>query len=84
VYKEFFLHGEYEVTRASIEGHLNKVKDRGFTRTITSPLAGIGYRQAFSDRAAADIVVLYNFDDSLYSLYPNPVIRFSFLFNLGR
>jgi hypothetical protein len=79
-YKEFFLHAEYEVTRAEL---LNSdyTKSR---RTIASPLAGIGYRSQLGERAAADIVVLYNFDDTLYSLYSNPVIRFSFLFNLGR
>ncbi|GAA4358358.1 hypothetical protein GCM10023185_23970 [Hymenobacter saemangeumensis] len=83
-YKEFFAHAEYELTRAELlaedaSGNLSKIR-----KMIGTPLLGAGYRQQFSERAAADIVLLYNFDNTLYSLYSNPVFRFSFLFNLGR
>ena len=82
VYKQFFLHGEYEVTNAEL------IDERDFStikRTITTPLLGAGYRNEFSSNAAADIVVLYNFNDGVYSgFYGQPVIRFSFLFNIGR
>jgi hypothetical protein len=86
VYNEFFLHAEYEVTKA--EGLL--VDQYGFLtgekvkRTVETPLAGAGYRQQLSDNVAADIVLLYNFNDGRESIYSNPVIRFSFLFNIGR
>jgi hypothetical protein len=81
-YKDFFLHGEYEVTKAEVlfqdqQGALFPGK-----RTVTTPLAGAGYRTRFSDRAAADIVVLYNFNDGIDDIYGQPVIRFSFLFDL--
>ena len=81
VYKEFFIHGEYEVTKAEIvNDNFEVVK-----RTVTTPLLGAGYRTEFSSNAAADIVVLYNFNNGIYSgLYGQPVIRFSFLFNIGR
>ncbi len=82
VYKQFFLHGEYEVTNAEL------IDERDFStikRTITTPLLGAGYRTEFSSNAAADIVVLYNFNDGIYSgFYGQPVIRFNFLFNIGR
>ncbi|GAB3324482.1 hypothetical protein ACFQT0_16280 [Hymenobacter humi] len=84
VYKEFFVHAEYEVTNAQIIG------DDGFgyfakvNRTVTTPLAGIGYRQYVGEKAALDLVGLYNFDNTIYSLYPGLVIRFSFLYNIGK
>ncbi|KUG07727.1 hypothetical protein [Solirubrum puertoriconensis] len=88
VFKQFFVHAEYEVTRAELIGdyvvgntvYVNKVET-----TVKTPLAGIGYRQQFGDRAAGDIAVLYNFNDGLEAnIYGQPVIRFSFLFDLGK
>ena len=86
VYEQFFAHGEYEVTRAKVLEYdsNNNPTGRSLSRSIESPLVGAGYRQQFSDRAAADILILYNFNDSFESLYPNPVIRFNFLFNIGK
>ncbi|AYA36427.1 hypothetical protein D3Y59_04765 [Hymenobacter oligotrophus] len=88
VYKQFFVHAEYEVTRAELIGdyvvgntvYVNKVQT-----TVRTPLAGIGYRQQFGDRVAGDIAVLYNFNDGMNAnIYGQPVIRFSFLFDLGK
>ena len=86
VYDQFFIHGEYELTRARVLEYdaSNNPTGGKLDRTIESPLAGLGYRQQFSDRAAGDILLLYNFNDTFESLYPNPVIRFNFLFNFGR
>jgi hypothetical protein len=86
VINQFFLHAEYEVTRAELlavdnSGYLTGGK---VTRSIQTPLLGAGYRSQISNRAAADIVLLYNFQDDYNSIYPNPVIRFNFLFNIGR
>ena len=85
VYGDFFLHGEYEVTHAEVlfqDQQLNLYKGN---LTVKTPLAGAGYRQHFSDRIAADIVVLYNFNgNGLDDIYGQPVIRFSFLYELGR
>ncbi|MBF9220463.1 hypothetical protein [Hymenobacter ruricola] len=84
VYREFFLHAEYEVTNAQLLsddgfGYLSKVN-----KTVSTPLAGIGYRSPIGEKAAFDIVGLYNFDNTIYSLYPGLVVRFSLLFNIGR
>jgi len=86
VYNQFFVHAEYEVTRAEllavdVNGYLTGGK---VTRSVQTPLLGAGYRSQISNRAAADIVLLYNFQDDYNSIYPNPVIRFNFLFNIGR
>lgn len=86
VIDQFLIHAEFENTRAQ----LLEIDSRGFvtgrvlTRTIQTPLAGVGYRQQFSTRAAADILLLYNFQDDYNSIYSNPVLRFNFLFNIGR
>jgi hypothetical protein len=83
VFDQFFLHGEYEVTKAEVvfqdpnSGAIFPGK-----RTVRTPLAGVGYRQRFGERFAGDIVVLYNFNDGINDIYGQPVIRFSFLYDL--
>ncbi|WP_046242416.1 hypothetical protein [Hymenobacter terrenus] len=85
VYKEFFVHAEYEVTNAQIiyqDGTSGYFFKR--TQNVTTPLAGVGYRSYIGENAAFDIVGLYNFNNNIYSLYPGLVVRFSFLFNIGK
>jgi hypothetical protein len=91
IFDAVFLHAEYEVTQAQsydiyqVGQRLEVVKTN---RTMNTPLAGVGYRNQISERAAADIVLLYNFNDGYdargypLSPYGQPVIRFSFLFDL--
>ena len=86
VIDQFLIHAEYETTRAQLleqdsQGYLT---GNIVTRQVETPLAGIGYRQQFSNRAAADILVLYNFQDDFNRIYSNPVVRFNFLFNIGK
>ncbi|MBC8083783.1 MAG: hypothetical protein H7Z21_11275, partial [Hymenobacter sp.] len=92
-YKEFFAHVEYEVTKAQSYDIYELVGSQRLqvvktNRTMNTPLAGVGYRNRIGQRAAADIVVLYNFnsgyDSQGYPLSPygQPVIRFSFLYDL--
>ena len=86
VIDQFLIHAEFENTRAQLlefdsNGYFT---GRIITRTVQTPLAGVGYRQQFSNRAAADILVLYNFQDNYNRIYSNPVIRFNFLFNIGK
>lgn len=89
VIDQFFIHGEYETTNVETPAVVNNsylvVNNRIETEKtrVESPLLGVGYRSQFSNRAAADIVLLYNFKDSYNSIYANPVIRFNFLFNIG-
>ena len=84
VYKEFFLHGEYEVTSAQLAGYDNQNYLVKITRSVTSALAGAGYRSYLGERAAVDIVALYNFNNSVFSLYPGFNLRFSLLYNFGK
>lgn len=85
VYKEFFVHAEYEVTNAQLIDFDTNNGYFKYNRTVTTPLAGVGYRSYLGEKAAFDVVALYNFDSSvLNSLYPGLVIRFSLLFNIGK
>ncbi len=84
VYKEFFVHAEYEVTNAELIDQDASLYFYKYKRTVATPLAGIGYRSYLSQNAAVDIVGLYNFDSNIYSLYPGLVVRFSFLYNFGK
>ncbi|MBC6990040.1 MULTISPECIES: hypothetical protein [Hymenobacter] len=94
-YREFFIHAEYEVTRAESYNVYEVIPQQQYEvvkvkRTLNTPLLGLGYRQQFGQRAAGDITVLYNFNDGYdtagypLSPYGQPVIRFSFLFDIGR
>ncbi len=86
VVDQFFAHAEYEVTRAE----LLEIDNRGFLtggkvqRRAETPLAGVGYRNQLGERMAADVLFLYNFASPRSTIYTNPVVRFCFLFNLGR
>ncbi|MCB2410035.1 hypothetical protein [Hymenobacter lucidus] len=92
VYKEFFIHAEYEATKAEsfdlVPVSPTMVGILPTTRNYRTPLLGLGYRSNLSERFAADIVVLYNFnngynsDGTPLSQYGQPVIRFNFLYNL--
>ncbi|HLK97195.1 MAG TPA: hypothetical protein VK364_05450, partial [Hymenobacter sp.] len=85
-FKEFFVHAEYEVTKAQsydlYDVGNRQLEVRKVNRTIGTPLAGVGYRNRISDRAAADIVILYNFNEGINDIYGQPVIRFNFLIDL--
>ena len=86
VIDQFFAHAEYEVTSAELLEYDN----RGFLtggkvrRRAETPLAGVGYRNQLGDRMAADVLFLYNFASPRNTIYTNPVIRFCFMFDLGR
>ncbi|WP_019946627.1 hypothetical protein [Hymenobacter aerophilus] len=83
VYKEFFLHAEYEYTKAETLGiDYNNGIVYTYKHDVRTPLAGVGYRNRFGERFAADIVVLYNFNDGFDDIYGQPVIRFSFMYDL--
>lgn len=89
VINQFFAHLEYEVTRTMLKAEYDASTGR-LNRTLNTPLAGAGYRSQLGDRMAADIVVLYNFNDGIDSQgfrtspYGQPEIRFSFLYNLSK
>lgn len=67
--ENLFAHAEVE----QLSGQWDYFTNRRFF--VTSVLAGAGYRQPISDRASMNLLVLWNFNESIYSPYTNPVIR---------
>ncbi len=71
-----FGHAEYE--------HLN-LETFDFKRRrvdVVSVMAGAGYIQRISDRAGIVAMVLYNFTESVYTPYQNPIFRVGFVVGL--
>ena len=71
----WFIHGEDEVL------NVESVYFPGTRLSINTYMAGVGYRQMFSDRSSYYIIALWNFNESVYSPYSNPIIRMGF--NVG-
>ncbi len=73
VFDNLFAHLEYEYMTY-------KVNDPYQTTylewvSLNNFLAGVGYRQRIGGRSSINLMVLWNFNESQYSLYSNPVIR---------
>ncbi|MDY0315912.1 MAG: hypothetical protein GX793_08680 [Bacteroidales bacterium] len=47
---------------------------------VASPMAGFAFQSPISNRSYLLIMVLYNFNETSISPYPNPVIKFSYQF----
>lgn len=62
-----FAHGEYEI--------LNGEWLYGKRFNVTSIFAGGGYSQNLGGRVVANILILWNLNESIYSPYRNPVFR---------
>jgi hypothetical protein len=72
-YNSIFAHGEYEyMTYNTNVFSLTGQKEWVNTSNI---LAGIGYRQRIGGRSGITLMVLWNFNDTPYTLYNNPIIR---------
>jgi hypothetical protein len=73
MFDNLFAHLEYEYMAYrtnvyNINGDMEWIKLNNF-------LAGIGYRQRIGSHSAINLMVLWNFNESEYTLYSNPVIR---------
>lgn len=77
IYKDFFAHTEVEVLNYDAYLSFND-KDN---ITITNVLVGGGYNQWISQRASVSIMILWNLNEDIYSLYSNPIFRIGF--NVG-
>lgn len=85
VFNNFLIHGEYEQVSVEYPVYNSGTGMYDFSRRyIGIPMAGLGYRQRIGERGAADILLLYNFNDSNASPYSNPIIRAGFSFPFRR
>mgnify|MGYP001590874713 CR=1 FL=1 len=62
-----FAHGEYEV--------LNGEWLYGKRFNVTSIFAGAGYSQNLGGKIVANVLILWNINESVYSPYRNPIFR---------
>jgi hypothetical protein len=72
IWQDLFAHAEFETL--NIE-YYDQPGERGFINNI---MLGGGYRQWIGNRAFAMFTILYNFNDTRYSPYRNPIIRIGF------
>lgn len=68
-----FAHAEYEYLNLEAFDFRRRRVDVG------SLMAGGGYYQRFSDRAGIMAMLLYNFTESVYTPYTNPIFRVGFV-----
>jgi hypothetical protein len=75
--ENFFAHTEYEVLNL-------EAFDLTPTQRVNvgSLLAGGGLIQRFGNNSGVTLMVLYNFTESYYTPYRNPIIRVGFIFGL--
>jgi len=74
--ENLFIHGEVEQLSGYWDPFLNR---RTF---VTSVLGGAGYRQRISDKVSMTFLILWNFNESIYSPYSNPIIRGGLTFGI--
>ncbi|MBO7652371.1 MAG: hypothetical protein J6S84_06655 [Bacteroidales bacterium] len=47
---------------------------------IASPMLGLGFQIPIGQRSYMLLTIMYNFDESMYSIYSNPVVKISYQF----
>ena len=75
VWRGLFLHVENEMLNLEAFDQLN---NRVWTNSV---MAGAGYQQSLGGNSSLFVMGLFNFTESKYTPYTNPVIRFGF--NIG-
>lgn len=79
-FKSIFLHAQYEYLAYNTNTFnlYNYGKDEYEWLNVQNVLVGAGYRQIIAGRSSLNIMVLWNLNETEYSLYQNPVIRIGF------
>jgi hypothetical protein len=80
VFESAFAYAEYEVLDIPYQPLYPTNKE--YRKTITSPMVGAGYNQSMGERAQFVIMGLWNLNQTLYSPYPNPIIRMGVLLGI--
>jgi hypothetical protein len=70
-----FIMGEYDVINVPEQNQYNYQIDRGY---LTLPLVGVGYKEKVSDKVFFCIYGLWNFNNSPYNPFSNPIINAGF------
>jgi hypothetical protein len=72
-YNSIFAHVEYEYM--TYNTNVYSLMGQKEWINLSNVLAGVGYRQRIYGRSAITLMVLWNFNETQYTLYSNPVIR---------
>jgi len=76
IFENFFLHGEYEaLNMETAVFNPNSLYHTGDRFWIGNLLGGGGYRQAIGGKSYLSIMILYNFNETPFSPYRNPIIK---------
>jgi len=75
LFKQIFVHAELEALNIENNPSIIGISTTGERRWLVSPLAGVGYRQSFSDLSGVNLLLLWNFDETLDYPYGNPILR---------
>ncbi len=75
VWKGIFVHAENEILNLQRYDDLNK------RIWVNSLMAGAGYQQPLGGNSSIYLMALFNFTESQYTPYINPIVRFGF--NIG-
>lgn len=78
---KIFIMGEYDVLNLPEYGQYTYQLYRGY---LELPMLGVGYKEAVSRKVFFSIYALWNFNNSFYSPFTNPLINFGFDVSLGR
>lgn len=76
-----FIMGEFDELNLPEVGQFTYQLSRGY---LSLPMLGIGYKEAVSDKAFFCIYGLWNFNNSYYNPFTNPLINVGFDISLGR
>jgi len=78
---KIFIMGEFDVINVPEPSPYSYQVGRGY---LSLPMAGLGYKEPVSSKAFFCVYVLWNFNNSLYNPFTNPVINFGFDIGLWR
>lgn len=73
VFESLFAHIEYEYM--TYKTNITNLGSAPEWIQLNNFLAGAGYRQPVGGRSSINLTVLWNFNESLNTLYTNPIIR---------
>ena len=79
-FERFFAHAEYEYLFYRTNYYSSNGMDQQIN--LNNILLGGGIREQVSDNVWINLTVLWNINESVYSLETNPIIRGGLLFNL--
>jgi long-subunit fatty acid transport protein len=72
-YNSVFAHAEFEYM--AFNTNVFSMNGQKEWIELSNVLAGVGYRQRIGGRSSINLMVLWNFNETPYTLYSNPVIR---------